>query len=345
MSSKSELLIEAYRLASQPWRRLRQWQWSRSGKHPIVVLFYHRVADTNPTDWTISRTGFLRQIDWLQQHFELLSMDEVHQRMQTGHNDRPSVAITFDDGYAENMDFALPMLAERRIPCMYYVSTSFILNQSFFPHDEKLGLQLQPNSVRDLKRIVKWGLDIGAHTRTHVDIGKVTDAQQLQQELGGCRRELMNLLNVPVEHFAFPYGQTCNITPAAVEMARRLGYKTVSAAYGGYNHPGDDPFFIQRVHGDPSLTRIKNWVTLDPRWMGLRPNQDWLKAAAEATVTVAMPSMKASPLASEERPSLTQRSNSEPAAIESATGSAIPSSVFEHSPNTSESDSVFVSGR
>lgn len=355
MSSNSEMLIEAYRRATQPWRWLRQWQWSRSGKHPIVVLFYHRVADTDPTDWTISRAGFERQIDWLQQHFELLSMDEVHRRMQIGRNDRPSVAITFDDGYAENMDFALPMLAERKIPCMYYVSTSFILNQTYFPHDEKLGLQLQPNSVSDLKTIVKWGLDIGAHTRTHVDIGKVTDLQQLRHELSGCRRELMNLLDVPVEHFAFPYGQTSNITTAAIEMARRVGYKTVSAAYGGYNYMGDDPFFIQRLHGDPSLTRIKNWVTLDPRWMGLRPNPAWLEAAAHMTSNVAMPNTKVSPHALEERSSQHQRANAERvttgmvtterAITESSTSSAIPSSVFEHTPTGTGSDSVYISGR
>ncbi|MBL8891631.1 MAG: polysaccharide deacetylase family protein [Planctomycetaceae bacterium] len=349
MSLKSEILIEAYRLASQPWRWLRQWRWTRSGRYPIVVLFYHRVADTNPTDWTISRAGFAQQVDWLQKHFELLSMDEVHQRMRKGYNDRPSVAITFDDGYAENMDYALPMLAERKIPCMYYVSTSFILNQTYFPHDEQLGLQLQPNSVRDLKRIVQWGLDIGAHTRTHLDIGKVTDVQQLEYELGGCRRELINLLNVPVEHFAFPYGQSHNFTAQAIEVARRLGYKTVSAAYGGYNHLGDDPFFIQRVHGDPSLTRIKNWVTLDPRWTGLHPDPAWLSAAKHTTAEAFRPWSDANPTASEEawRPTLTSSASST-ATTETcgtATRSAIPTSLFEHSPQQPGSNSVFISGR
>ena len=291
MISKSESLIEAYRWTTEPWRWLQRWQRRRSARFPIVVLFYHRVADTDATDWTISRAGFAAQLDWLQQHFELLSMDQVHERLRTGYNDRPAVAITFDDGYAENMDFALPLLAEREIPCMYYVSTSFVLNQAGFPHDIELGLQLHPNSVSDLKQIVKWGLDVGAHTRTHADLGKIADSPRLREELIGCRRELVNLLNVPVDHFAFPYGQTSNITPEAIEVARQAGYRTVAAAYGGYNHIGMDPFFIQRIHGDPTLTRIKNWTTLDPRWMATRPDPQWLDGAVQHATPSTRPVM------------------------------------------------------
>lgn len=279
MTSSSERLIEAYRQATEPWRWLRRVAWQRAGTMPIVVLFYHRVADTDPTDWTISRSGFAAQLDWLQKHFELLSMDQVHRRLEMGFNDRPAVAITFDDGYAENMDFALPLMAERKIPCMYYVATSFVLNQTFFPHDDALNLQLHPNSVGDLKQILAWGLDVGAHTRTHADIGQVTDSRQLHDELAGSRRELMNLLGVAIDHFAFPYGQTSNITAAALQIARNVGYKTVSAAYGGYNCMGCDPFFIQRVHGDPSLPRIKNWTTLDPRLFRIRPVPEWSMSA------------------------------------------------------------------
>ncbi|MDP1559851.1 MAG: polysaccharide deacetylase family protein [Pirellulaceae bacterium] len=279
MNSRAERLIEAYRKATEPSRWLRRVAWQRAGTMPIVVLFYHRVADTNPTDWTISRSGFAAQLDWLQKHFELLSMDQVHRRLEAGFNDRPAVAITFDDGYAENMDFALPLMAERKIPCLYYVATSFVLNQTFFPHDEALNLQLHPNSVGDLKQILDWGLDIGAHTRTHADIGQITDSQQLHDELAGSRRELMNLLGVAVDHFAFPYGQTTNITAASLQVARNAGYKTVSAAYGGYNCMGCDPFFIQRIHGDPSLPRIKNWTTLDPRLFRVRPVPEWSKSA------------------------------------------------------------------
>lgn len=281
MSVWRDSALLAYRRLSQP---LRWWQgrrWQAGGQYPIVVLFYHRVADHRLTDWTMTREDFRAQVDWLQRHFELLSMDQVHERLRLGRNSRPAVAITFDDGYADNMDFALPFLAERRIPCMYYVATEFVLNQGRFPHDQALGLDLAPNSVRDLKRLLRWGIDIGSHTRTHLDLGAIYDRRELEYELAGSRRDLMNLLGTPIRHFAFPFGQRVNISKAAVQAATRAGYETVCGAYGGYNWMGQDASFIQRVHGDPHLARVQNWVTLDPRWWGVRPTAEWLIAECE----------------------------------------------------------------
>ena len=48
-------------------------------------------------------------------------------------------------------------------------------------------------------------------------------------------------------------------------MAKKAGYAGVCSAYGGYNFPGDDPFHLQRIAGDGTMIRLKNWVTLDPR--------------------------------------------------------------------------------
>ena len=45
------------------------------------------------------------------------------------------------------------------------------------------------------------------------------------------------------------------------------GYDGVCSAYGGYNFPGDDAFHLQRYHADPSLLRLKNWLTVDRRWV------------------------------------------------------------------------------
>lgn len=291
MSVRRDSALVAYRRLTQP---LRWWQgrrWQATAQYPIVVLFYHRVADHSLTDWTMTRADFRAQVDWLQQHFELLSMDQVHDRLRRGCNSRPAVAITFDDGYADNMDYALPLLAERRIPCMYYVATEFLLNQTGFPHDQALGLDLAPNSVRDLKRLLRWGIDIGSHTRTHLDLGEAYDRRELEYELAGSRRDLMNLLGVPIRHFAFPFGQRVNISKSAVQAAKRAGYQTVCGAYGGYNWMGQDASFIQRVHGDPHLARVQNWVTLDPRWWGVRPTAEWLiegwEAGEESTEVVA----------------------------------------------------------
>jgi len=270
-------IIDAYRLATGPLRGLKLRNQIANQTVPLSVLFDHRVCDRSPNPWTISCRGFAKQLDWLEDNVELISMDEVCRRLREKKNDRPAVAITFDDGYADNMDFAIPEMVRRCIPLTYYVANRFVTDQTFFPHDLKLGQRLHPNSQRDIKTMARWGVTIGAHSKDHVDFGKLTNTDEIHDQIVGCKKELENMLGQEVRHFAFPFGQHCNISSSAIRIAHQAGFQSVAGAYGGYNHIGQNPFFIQRLHGDPSLSRIKNWIELDPRFNAVRPDTSWLE--------------------------------------------------------------------
>ena len=108
------------------------------------------------------------------------------------------------------------------------------------------------------------GVEIGGHTRSHADAGRLT-GYDLPHEIAGCKRDLENAIDCKVRYFAFPYGLHRNLSSAAFRVAREAGYDGVCSAYGGYNFPGDDPFHLRRIHSDPELVRLKNWLTVDPR--------------------------------------------------------------------------------
>ena len=80
-----------------------------------------------------------------------------------------------------------------------------------------------------------------------------------------AKEELETVLGRPVRYFAFPYGLSDNLNPAAFALAKEAGYAGVCSAYGGFNFPGDDPFHLQRIPVSDDMIRLKNWVTLDPR--------------------------------------------------------------------------------
>ena len=67
-----------------------------------------------------------------------------------------------------------------------------------------------------------------------------------------------------MRYFAFPFGLKRNLNPAAFRLAREAGYDAVCSAYGGFNFPGDDPFHLQRIHGDDEMARFKNLAFYDP---------------------------------------------------------------------------------
>lgn len=258
-------LLGMYYLASWPLRRRETARLTAEGAAPVLALFYHRVADDNLNDWTISTEMFQEQIDWVRQRYDFISLADAQQRIASGVNREPAVCLTFDDGYAENCDIALPWLIEQGVPTTYFVATNHVLRGEPFPHDTAAGTPLPVNTPEQLRDLAAGGVEIGAHTRSHLDLGPVVDEQLLYEEIVGSKRDLEQLLDRPVRYFAFPYGLPENLSEAAFRTAFGAGYWGVCSAYGGYNLPGDDPFHIQRFHGDTNWSQFRNWMTLDPR--------------------------------------------------------------------------------
>lgn len=259
-----QLLFEAYYRASLPYRRRRMAEAQTAGMAPVMVLFYHRVADDAGSPWTMSNRDFAQQIDWIERRFEIVSLEDAHRRLLEGRNTSPSVTITFDDGYDANCDEALPLLIQRKIPCTYFVSSRCVLAGVPFPHDVAEQCTVRPNTLSQLRSLAAAGIDIGAHTRTHADVGRLHNPREMYDEIAGSGHDLEQALGLPVRYFAFPYGQAKNMNPQSFRIAREHGYTAVCSAYGGYNFPGDDPFHIQRIFPD-SMLRLKNWLTVDPR--------------------------------------------------------------------------------
>src|SRR5687767_14220536 len=112
MDSIKRSLLSAYYHASLPERRVVNAHLARRGRAPVHVLFYHRVADEPSSMWSLSNDAFSEQIEWLRESFDLVSLDEAQRRIRSGVNRRPAVSITFDDGYADNCEHALPLLVK-----------------------------------------------------------------------------------------------------------------------------------------------------------------------------------------------------------------------------------------
>src|SRR5262249_39850729 len=111
-----KFLLSAYRRLSMPYRHWANARNFRLGKAPIMVRFYHRIADDKANAMTHSNKLFRKQIHWLKKHCEMISLEEAQRRIRSGYNDRLAASITFDDGYAENCDQAIPLLMEENIP-------------------------------------------------------------------------------------------------------------------------------------------------------------------------------------------------------------------------------------
>ena len=286
MNPLSLAALHAYVLATAAPRRRQLRLMCAKGRAPVCVLFYHRVADRHPNPWTISNRKFIHHVNWLRRHADLISLKEAQHRLQHG-NQRLAVSITFDDGYAENCDVALPFLRKNNIPCTYFVSLDFARTGRPFPHDVRREGNLKPNTPSQLRQLADAGIEIGAHTRHHVDLGRVQDEAVLYDEVVQSARELSAEVAAPVRYFAFPYGRPDNLNPRAVTMAKAAGFWGVLSAFGGYNipEPGHEAFYMRRIHGDAEFARLKNWITLDPRKLHVCTDDRTIVTASRAKST------------------------------------------------------------
>ena len=123
-------------LARRPKRFLKRTASFLMGA--AVVLLYHRVYDTDfdPLLLSVSPDNFDAQMTYLRRRYALLSLDELRRALGKGSLPRGAVAITFDDGYGDNLRIARPILDRHRIPATVFVTTGYTGSGREFWWDE-----------------------------------------------------------------------------------------------------------------------------------------------------------------------------------------------------------------
>ena len=263
-----DLALRAYVFLTRPMRMGMRARFASRHQSPVTGLFLHRVADQTINPWTMTVAQFDAMLGWLQANVDLVSIDEAQRRIQNGHQGRMTVHLSFDDGYADNCVHAIPELLARKIPFTYFVTTHNVRTGKPFAHDLQRGEPLSPNSIDQIQALADAGVEIGAHTRTHLDFAKHTPLNEIEYEVRGCRDDLADWIGYEPQHFAFPFGRHEQLNARVIQYIHDHQFKSYSSAYGGYCYPlRNNAFHLKRFHGDPRLARVQNWLSLDPRWV------------------------------------------------------------------------------
>lgn len=102
----------------------------------IAVLMYHRIIDSDYNFWklNISPATFEKHIKYISENYTVLRLEEEWDDLVEA--DRKYVVITFDDGYVDNYQFALPILEKYHVPATIFVSTDLIDTNEMYWWDE-----------------------------------------------------------------------------------------------------------------------------------------------------------------------------------------------------------------
>lgn len=211
----------------------------------LVILLYHQIGAPRASEVNLSADRFDEQLAHIGEAGGALPIDQAVAVLSPGQATsarQPQPArfvITFDDGTADFVDTALPLLAKYKLPVTLYVATRWIEEQRSFWDD---GTVL---SWAALAEAVSTGLvTIGSHTHSHVLLDRLAPAQ-IDVELDRSIDLIGERLGVKAEHFAYP--KALPPSPAA-DLAVRDRFESAALAGTRANPIGaTDPFRLART--------------------------------------------------------------------------------------------------
>ena len=181
------------------------------------VLVYHTISappEPLPGDIDISRERFASQLQWLSRWRRVVRLDET----LTQAKDR-LVAITFDDGFRDNLTVALPLLEKFRLPMTLFVTPGFVGRDGYLAKEELREISSHPL------------VTIGAHGLEHRHF-TLLSKEEAQFELLESRRQLESITGKVVDLMAWPYGE-CNVELEA--LSSECGYRAAWSVWKGTN--------------------------------------------------------------------------------------------------------------
>jgi len=242
-------------------------------ENKIIPLFFH----------TISREFFLKCILWLKNNgYSFVSTEQLINHIKGNEKIlKRAVWLTFDDGWKENIDNVIPIIAEYNIPVAFFISTDPVENGGVFwwsyvtkygkkylkndntikkmrqiseSRREQLIVQLEQRfssrmsreamTIEDVKAIAKLSqVSFGCHTVNHVMMPKCSD-EELDYEIRTSKEKLESWIGKPVSYFSYPEG---DYNLHVKETVQKYGFNMAATTDNRFISEKDDLFSLPRL--------------------------------------------------------------------------------------------------
>jgi peptidoglycan/xylan/chitin deacetylase (PgdA/CDA1 family) len=250
-----------------------------------AILLYHRVAEDagDPFRLCVTPKEFDQQMGHVASAYQVLTLAELQACADRADLPDRGIAVTFDDGYLDNLTTASPILLDHRIPATFFLTTrgldapreywwdvmarsedlrvkesrdfhQRVVHSSLHERDSLLESRARtwppgrsdtrPMVEREVKDLAsRPGHDVGAHTVNHLYLPR-QDASVVSHELVESRQRLESLLRRPIQALAYPFG---GVDYAVREAVGDSGFACAVTVESRLVREGDDPLLLPRV--------------------------------------------------------------------------------------------------
>lgn len=246
------------------------WKPAVDWKRPRVLM-YHMVREhidgAKFNKLRVKPAEFEKQVAWMKaEGFHFVTMQELQDNW--GQHPEKTVAITFDDGYLDNLENAYPILEKYQAKATIYVvvdrhNRDWSTYKKAHHNSGELAREAKLNDEQVQFLAQSGVMEIGSHTLTHANLDKLDDKACLA-ELVDSKQQLEQLTQTCVNSFAYPFGI---YSQRDVALAKQAGYHNAVTTKEGID--GLNPDFMQlqriKISGKDSMFAVKLRLKLGKR--------------------------------------------------------------------------------
>ena len=222
----------------------------------VPVLNYHQIEEKDGNPLTLWPDQFEAQMAYLSSEgYTTITIDEMMDAFENGTPlpEKP-VIITFDDGYADNYEYAYPILKKYGFKATIFLIYDFTNTYPNYLTWDQIAEMKESGLIR-----------FESHTMTHANLAELTSTDELRHEIADSHELLSEKLGYDMHYIAYPGGR---VNEEIEEITRATGYRGAFTVHYGLSTPTEGryqmdriPIFGANMH---TLTRFKLRLAFAP---------------------------------------------------------------------------------
>ena len=226
-----------------------------------TILGLHRIGGSGQDAGLDCSAEFFEALCvFVKSRFKVVDLSQIPGLLGDPALKEPLLAITFDDGYRDNLELGAPILLRHGLPATFFLTTAYLGTNRVPSWDENDPAPHPFLSWDEARELARLGFELGGHTRNHPDLARLP-LDEAHREIEGCRADIIRETGQTPMSFAYPFGQPANMSDAARLIVAQAGFSCCVGLFDGINRPGADPYRLNRVP-------ISNWYLSPAHFAG-----------------------------------------------------------------------------
>jgi peptidoglycan/xylan/chitin deacetylase (PgdA/CDA1 family) len=225
------------------------------GAQALSILMYHKVNDIPDNPTTVPVARFDEQLERLAElGYHVVGLEAVLEHYGRGVPlPANAVLITFDDGYRDTLENAMPVLAKHGYPAVIFIPVAYMDDETPLPHETHLASRGVRNRTLDwglLRELDAGGVRIESHGIAHRPLAEVS-LDEAVREIAVSKLVLEERMGRPIQAYAYVKGSEAHFHPVHESILKQAGYEIAFTSISRNNSPATNPFRLGRYNVEP----------------------------------------------------------------------------------------------